>query len=100
MLFFLEEILAPQALAARPILPGGGKMFPTPIEKSSRSWQVTYQALLPVALILWLLPLIAVMIFSVKPAADFTTGNYWGAPSSFESVNNYGRAFFESDMPK
>ena len=38
-------------------------MFPTPIEKSPRQWQVTYQAVLPVALILWLLPLIAVGIF-------------------------------------
>ncbi len=75
-------------------------MFPTPIEKSSRSWQFTYKTLLPIALILWLLPLIAVMIFSIKPAADFTTGNYWGAPSSFEFFNNYGRVFFESDMPK
>ena len=75
-------------------------MFPTPIEKSSRSWQVTYQGLLPLALIMWLLPLIAVMIFSVKPAADFTTGNYWGLPSSFEFFNNYGRVFFESDMPR
>ena len=75
-------------------------MFPTPIEKSSRSWQLTYQALLPLALIMWLLPLIAVMIFSIKPAADFTTGNYWGLPSSFEFFNNYGRVFLESDMPK
>ncbi|HCT32141.1 MAG TPA: sugar ABC transporter permease, partial [Sulfitobacter sp.] len=35
-------------------------MFPTPIAKQSRSRQLTYQTLLPVALILWLLPLIAV----------------------------------------
>ena len=75
-------------------------MFPTPIEKSSRSWQVTYQMLLPLALIMWLLPLIAVMIFSIKPAADFTTGNYWGLPSSFEFFTNYGRVFFDSDMPR
>lgn len=54
-------------------------MFPKPIEKSSRSWQITYQALLPVALIVWLLPLIAVAIFSIKPDADFVNGNYWGA---------------------
>lgn len=75
-------------------------MFPRPIEKSSRSWQLTYQSLLPIALILWLLPLIAVMIFSVKPAADFTTGNYWGMPSSFEFFANYGQVFFNSDMPR
>ena len=38
-------------------------MFPTPIAKQSRSRQLTYQTLLPVALILWLLPLIAVALF-------------------------------------
>ncbi|MEL6508353.1 MAG: carbohydrate ABC transporter permease [Pseudomonadota bacterium] len=75
-------------------------MFPTPIEKTSRSWQLTYQGLLPLALIMWLLPLIAVAIFSVKPAADFTTGNYWGAPSSFEGITNYMAVFTQSDMPR
>lgn len=75
-------------------------MFPTPIEKSSRSVQVGYQTLLPFALLVWLAPLIAVMFFSIKPAADFTTGDFWGWPSSFEGFNNYGRVFFDSDMPR
>ena len=75
-------------------------MFPRPIEKSSRAWQLGYQGLLPIALLLWLLPLVAVAVFSVKPDADFTNGNYWGLPSSFEFFSNYGRVFFESDMPR
>jgi len=75
-------------------------MFPTPIAKRSRNWQLTYQALLPFALILWLLPLIAVAMFSIKPAADFANGNYWGWPSSFEGFANYGKVFFESNMPR
>jgi multiple sugar transport system permease protein len=75
-------------------------MFPTPLAKTSRQWQITYQLLLPVVLVIWLLPLIAVAVFSIKPDADFTNGNYWGLPSSFEMVNNYGKVFFESDMPR
>lgn len=75
-------------------------MFPTPIEKRSRAAQITYQSLLPLALILWLLPLIAVMLFSIRPFSDFGAGNYWGLPSSFELFTNYGRVFFESDMPR
>lgn len=75
-------------------------MFPTPIEKSSRSWQLTYQGLLPIALIMWLAPLIAVAVFSIKPDVDFTQGNYWGLPSTFEGAANYGKVFFESDMPR
>nr|AAR38347.1 ABC transporter, permease protein [uncultured marine bacterium 582] len=56
--------------------------------------------MLPLVMILWLLPLIAVAIFSIKPAVDFTNGNYWGWPSSFEAVENYGKVFFASDMPQ
>lgn len=75
-------------------------MFPTPIEKTSRTWQLTYQGLLPIVLLIWLLPLIAVATFSIKPSADFTNGNYWGLPTSFELFTNYGKVFFESDMPR
>ncbi len=75
-------------------------MFPRPIQTASPGAQVAYKTMLPLALIMWLLPLIAVAIFSVKPAEDFTTGNYWGAPSSFEAVANYGQVFFNSDMPR
>ncbi|WP_424933313.1 carbohydrate ABC transporter permease [Amaricoccus macauensis] len=75
-------------------------MFPKPIEHSSRSWQLTYQSLIPVALVAWLLPLIAVAVFSMKPDADFTSGNYWGMPSAFAGFDNYGKVFFQSDMPR
>ncbi|GAA6160126.1 MULTISPECIES: carbohydrate ABC transporter permease [Ruegeria] len=75
-------------------------MFPKPIEKQPRAAQITYQAMLPIALLLWLGPLLAVALFSVKPAADFTNANYWGLPSSFEGAVNYGQVFFNSDMPR
>ncbi|MDP5217188.1 carbohydrate ABC transporter permease [Ruegeria sp. 2205SS24-7] len=75
-------------------------MFPTPIEKQSQAAQITYKALLPVALLLWLGPLLAVALFSVKPDADFVNANYWGLPSSFEFMHNYGQVFFNSDMPR
>jgi len=75
-------------------------MFPTPISKRPRRTQLTYQAFLPLALIVWLLPLLAVANFSIKPDADFVNGNYWGIPSSFEAFENYGKVFFESNMPR
>jgi multiple sugar transport system permease protein len=40
------------------------------------------------------------MLFSIRPLADFSAGNYWGVPSSFELFANYGRVFFDSDMPR
>ncbi|PWJ15091.1 carbohydrate ABC transporter permease [Jannaschia seohaensis] len=75
-------------------------MFPRPIQTQSAAAQATYKAALPVVLILWLLPLIAVMLFSVRPEADFSSGNYWGMPSSFDLIPNYSRVFFDSDMPR
>ena len=75
-------------------------MFPRPIESTARTTQVAYKTLLPIALLMWLAPLLAVAVFSIKPDADFTTGNYWGVPSTFEGLTNYGKVFLESDMPR
>ncbi len=74
-------------------------MFPRPIEQAPRAAQITYQSLLPLALLLWLAPLVAVALFSIRPDADFTTGNYWGWPSSFEFFTNYGQVL-NSAMPR
>ena len=74
-------------------------MFPRPIEQAPRATQITYQALLPMALLLWLAPLVAVALFSIRPDADFTTGNYWGWPSTFEFFTNYGQVL-NSAMPR
>ena len=75
-------------------------MFPTPVEKLGPRARIGYQALLPLALILWLLPLIAVAVFSIRPEADFAVGNYWGWPSSFDALSNYALVFTGSDMPR
>ena len=74
-------------------------MFPKPIEKSTRTWQLGYQALLPTVMLLWLAPLLAVALFSIRPDSDFLVGNYWGWPSSFEMTTNYGMVF-GSAMPR
>jgi len=75
-------------------------MFPRPIQQASPAAQTAYKAMLPITLIMWLLPLIAVAMFSIKPASDFTQGNYWGLPGSFNMLENYGQVFFNSDMPR
>ena len=45
-------------------------MFPTPVAKTSQLTQWLYAAALPVALFLWLLPLLGVALTSVRPASD------------------------------
>lgn len=50
-------------------------------------------------MLVWLAPLLAVALFSIRPDSDFLQGNYWGWPSSFEAWSNYGTVF-TSSMPK
>ncbi|KAK3586168.1 hypothetical protein CHS0354_013118 [Potamilus streckersoni] len=70
-------------------------MFPTPIQKSSASVSLLYKISLPICLIIWLVPLLAVAITSVRSAGDITAGNYWGWPESFNLIENY-QAVFEN----
>ena len=75
-------------------------MFPKPIEKSTPGVRTAYQVALPIVLIIWLLPLIAVAVFSIKPDADFTNGNYWGWPTEWNLIANYKLVFTGSSMPR
>lgn len=73
-------------------------MFPAPIHKASPGARLAYSALLPVALVVWLLPLIGVAVTSVRPAGDLAAGNYFGLPSGFASVENYSAVFQNSPI--
>ena len=64
-------------------------MFPRPIEKSSPAAQLAYKLALPVALFVWLLPLLAIFMTSIRPAIDINTGNVFGIPSQFAFFENY-----------
>lgn len=73
-------------------------MFPTPVQKSPRAVRIGYQIVLPVALILWLLPLLGVALTSVRPSSDLAAGNYFGIPSGFAGVQNYSDVFRNSPI--
>ncbi|MGI9500492.1 MAG: carbohydrate ABC transporter permease [Geminicoccaceae bacterium] len=75
-------------------------MFPKPIEQASPGIRTGYNIALPIALILWLLPLIGVMMTSIKPAGDLAAGNYFGLPSSVALVENYAAVFENSPIGK
>lgn len=73
-------------------------MFPRPIEKTSAGAQRAYKIALPIALFIWLLPLIAVMLTSIRSGGDINAGNYWGWPTSFNMVQNYTDVFVNSQI--
>ena len=73
-------------------------MFPRPIAQSGLWMQRTYKIFLPIALFLWLLPLIGIAITSVRPGSDLASGNYFGMPSGFAGVENYTAVFKNSNI--
>ncbi len=75
-------------------------MFPAPIARSSASAQRLYRIALPLALLLWLLPLVAVALTSVRSAGDINAGNYWGWPTSFNLLENYTAIFQQTPIGK
>jgi multiple sugar transport system permease protein len=72
-------------------------MFPRPIQQRSQTAQWLYAFALPLALILWLFPLLGVAITSVRPAADLAQGNYFGIPS-YLAFENYADVFRNTPM--
>ncbi|HPY40895.1 MAG TPA: carbohydrate ABC transporter permease [Thiolinea sp.] len=73
-------------------------MFPRPIETRSTLAQTLYKFAVPLALIIWLLPLLAVMLTSIRSGGDINAGNYWGWPTSFNFMENYSAVFKNSPI--
>ncbi|MGN6649302.1 carbohydrate ABC transporter permease [Trinickia sp.] len=73
-------------------------MFPTPVEKWTPAARRAYKMSLPLALLIWLLPMIAVLVTSVRSAEELTEGNYWGWPKHFALIDNYREALTTSPM--
>jgi multiple sugar transport system permease protein len=55
--------------------------------------QWLYKAGLPIALLIWLAPIIAVALTSIRGQADLTSGNYWGIPTQWKMAENYTAVF-------
>ncbi len=74
-------------------------MFPTPIERTTVPTRVVYRVALFVLLILWLLPMVAILVTSVRGNADIISGNYWGWPTEFKMFQNYAEVFNPARSP-
>ncbi|SPJ32819.1 MULTISPECIES: carbohydrate ABC transporter permease [Halomonadaceae] len=73
-------------------------MYPRQISKDDVLKKYLYLAAVTLVLMLWLLPLGAVILTSVRPASDAAVGNYWGWPSGFDLVKNYTEVFTQTPM--
>ena len=73
-------------------------MFPAPIETFSPGVRTLYRVSLPIAVIVWLLPLFAVALTSVRSIEDLNRGNFWGWPTEIRFLENYTAVFTQSPM--
>jgi multiple sugar transport system permease protein len=55
----------------------------------SRSRKTVHSGLVWLALAIWLLPLMAMILTSVRTSDDIARGNYWGLPSGTGLTDNY-----------
>ncbi|MFW5694716.1 MAG: carbohydrate ABC transporter permease [Alkalispirochaeta sp.] len=74
-------------------------MFPTPIERTTLPTRVIYRVTLLLLLLVWMLPMLAVVITSMRGNQDIISGNYWGWPTEFEMIENYAEVFNPARSP-
>ena len=72
-------------------------MFPRPIQQSGPAAQWLYTIALPIALLIWLFPMLGVALTSLRPASDLAQGNYFGMPSGI-AWENYVFIFTQTPM--
>ncbi|MPT25011.1 MAG: carbohydrate ABC transporter permease [Starkeya sp.] len=73
-------------------------MYPTPVTECSAGVRLGYRLALYAAMLVWMLPLLAIMMTAIRSQSDLLEGNYWGTPSRFALVDNYREMFATSPM--
>jgi multiple sugar transport system permease protein len=71
-------------------------MFPAPIPTRRRLRRALYGVAVALLLVVWMLPLAAIAVTSLRPLDDLVRGNFWGWPSEWRLVENYGTVLGES----
>ncbi|RAZ88314.1 carbohydrate ABC transporter permease [Mesorhizobium hawassense] len=73
-------------------------MYPRPIPEDARIQRALYLGGVALVVILWLLPLLAVMLTSIRSNEELMAGNYWGWPQKFSLIENYKAVFEQTAM--
>ncbi len=73
-------------------------MFPAPIAARAPATRIAYAVVVLACLAVWLLPLAAVALTSIRSLDDLNRGNFWGWPSNVALVANYATVLGGSNM--
>jgi len=75
-------------------------MYPRPISKDAPLRRFAYATMVAFVLLLWLVPLMAVMATSLRSFDEVMAGNYWGWPNNFHFIENYTAVFTQTAMAR
>jgi len=73
-------------------------MYPRPIPEDAKIKRALYVGGVTLVVALWLVPLFAVMLTSIRSNEELMAGNYWGWPQKFSLVENYTAVFEQTAM--
>jgi multiple sugar transport system permease protein len=74
-------------------------MYPRPIPEQHRATRAFYALLVAFVVALWLLPLFAVLLTSVRTLAEISAGRLWSVPRHL-AFGNYADVFRQTDMAR
>jgi len=75
-------------------------MFPAPVQRWSRAARAAYRVGLTMSLCVWLLPLAAVALTSIRSIDELNSGNYWSWPQEPQLASNYAAVLLDSEMAR
>jgi multiple sugar transport system permease protein len=75
-------------------------MYPRPIPENHRVERLAYGTIVTFVMILWLLPLFAVMLTATRGYEELMAGNYWGPVRDFSLWDNIEAVFSSTKMTR
>ena len=75
-------------------------MYPRVIPATAPLRRAAYVGMVSLILVLWLLPLFAVITTSLRSFEEVMAGNYWGWPRSINFIANYRAVFQQTAMAR
>ncbi len=75
-------------------------MYPRPLPDDRPTLRFAYAALVALVMVLWLLPLLAVMLTATRSYEEIMAGNYWGPIRDFSLWENIATVFGSTAMTR
>jgi multiple sugar transport system permease protein len=75
-------------------------MFPAPIGRRAAGARAAYLAAVLLALAVWMLPLLAIALTSLRSVEEVSRGHVWGWPRGHRPLANYATVLTMSHLPR